>query len=213
MCACVRRPRHMRIISFRYAVNGPTKPQEALSNHEAEYFRQSQASLFWPMTAAPAYRPISLLDTIGKSFERIPLARILQEVSEHGVFRDEQFGFRPKRSTSLQLARHVERVTRNFGERRLTGAIFLDVPKALDTVWVDGLVYKLTSLNFPSYLVKIITFYLSGRTFEASFQTATDSRRGMLACMSMTCPSPPATWSWLSTRMTRLSLPSLASES
>ena len=42
----------MRYISFRYAVNGPTKPQEALSNHEAKYFRQSQASLFWPHTAA-----------------------------------------------------------------------------------------------------------------------------------------------------------------
>ena len=46
------RPRHTRYISFRYAVNGPTKPQEALSNHEAEYYRQSQASLFWPITAA-----------------------------------------------------------------------------------------------------------------------------------------------------------------
>jgi hypothetical protein len=46
------RPRHMPYISFRYAVNGPTKPQEALTNHEAEYFRQSQASLFWPITAA-----------------------------------------------------------------------------------------------------------------------------------------------------------------
>jgi hypothetical protein len=42
----------MRYISFRYAVNGPTKPQEALSNHEAEYFRQSQAALFWSITAA-----------------------------------------------------------------------------------------------------------------------------------------------------------------
>jgi hypothetical protein len=47
----------MRYISFRYIVNGPTKPQEALSNHEAEYFRQSQASLFWPIrTAAIAYK-------------------------------------------------------------------------------------------------------------------------------------------------------------
>jgi hypothetical protein len=73
----------------------------------------------------------------------------------------------------LQLVRLVERVTRNFGEKRLTGAVFLDVAKAFDTVWVDGLVYKLTVLNFPSYLVRIITSYLSGTTFEASFQSAT----------------------------------------
>jgi hypothetical protein len=45
-------------------------------------------------------------------------------------------------------------VTRNFGEKRLTGAVFLDVAKAFDTVWVDGLLFKLTALYFPSYLVK-----------------------------------------------------------
>jgi hypothetical protein len=114
-------------------------------------------------------------------FKKILLARILKEVSERGLLRDEQFGFRPKHSTSLQLARLVERVTRNSGEKRLTGAVFLDVAKAFDTVWVDGLVYKLTVVNFPSYLVRIIASYLSGRTFEASFQTATSSRRGIRA--------------------------------
>jgi hypothetical protein len=47
-----------------------------------------------------SYRPISLLDTIGKIFEKNLLARIL---------------------TSL------------------TGAVFLDVAKAFDTLWIDGL--------------------------------------------------------------------------
>ena len=37
--------------------------------------------------------------------------------------RDEQFGFRPRQSTSLQLAHLIERITRNFGEKRLTGSI------------------------------------------------------------------------------------------
>jgi len=95
--------------------------------------------------------------------------------------RDEQFGFRPRHSTSLQLARLVERITRNFGEKKLTGAVFLDVAKAFDTVWIDGLIYKLTLLNFPSYVVHTILSYLRDRTFEASFQTATSSRRGMKA--------------------------------
>ena len=99
-----------------------------------------------------SYRPISLLDTIGKLFEKILLVRILQVVNERGLLRDEKFGFRPKHSTSLQLARLVERITRNFGEKKLTGAVFLDEAKAFDTVWIDGLLYKLTILNFPSYL-------------------------------------------------------------
>jgi hypothetical protein len=58
--------------------------------------------------------------------------------------RDEQFGFRRRYSTSLQLARLVERITRDSGEKRLTGAVFLDVAKAFDTVWIDGLLYKLS---------------------------------------------------------------------
>jgi len=37
------------------------------------------------------------------------------------------------------LARLVERITRKFGEKRLTGAFFLDIAKAFDDVWIDGL--------------------------------------------------------------------------
>jgi hypothetical protein len=81
-----------------------------------------------------SYRPISLLDTIGKLFEKILSARILHEVSERGLIRDEQCGLRSRHSTSLKLAPPVERITRNFGGKRLTGAVFLDVAKAFDTV-------------------------------------------------------------------------------
>ena len=92
-----------------------------------------------------------------------------------------QFGFSLKHSTSLQLDRLVERITRNFGENGLTGAVTLDVAKAFDTFWIDGLLYKLTLLKFPSYIVHNISSYLKDRTFEASFQTATSSRRSMRA--------------------------------
>jgi hypothetical protein len=68
----------------------------------------------------------------------------------------------------LQLARIFERITRNFGEKRLTGAVFLYVAKAF-----DGLLYKITLLNFPSYIVHTISSYFKDRTFEESFQTAT----------------------------------------
>ena len=116
---------------------------------------------------------MSLLDTIGKLFEKILLNRILLEVSVRGLMREEQFEFRPRHSTSLQLARLVERITRNIGEKRLTGAVFLDVAKAFDNIWMDGLIYKLTLLKFPSYIVHTISSYVRGWTFETSFQTAT----------------------------------------
>jgi len=37
------------------------------------------------------------------------------------------------------LARLIERITRNFGEKRLTGAVFLDMAKSFDTVWINRL--------------------------------------------------------------------------
>jgi hypothetical protein len=64
--------------------------------------------------------------------------------------RDEKFWFIPRHITSFQLARLDERITRIIDEKKLTGAVFLDVAKAFDTVWIDGLLYKLTLLNFPS---------------------------------------------------------------
>ena len=128
-----------------------------------------------------SHRPICLLDTIGKLFEKILLTRILHEIGEHGLLRDEQYGFRPRHSTSLQLARLFEQITRNFCVRRLTGAVFLDMANFFDTVWIEGLLYKLIVLNFPSYLVHIISSYLRGRTFQASFMTTTSSRCGIRA--------------------------------
>jgi hypothetical protein len=129
-----------------------------------------------------SYRTISLLDTIGKLFEKILLVRVFREVSKRGLLPDQQSGFRPRRSTTFQLARLVEEVNRKVDERRLTGAVFLDVAKAFDTVWVKGLLYKLTVLNFPSYMVKTIS-YLDCQTFQTSFQLATSTcgkRAGVL---------------------------------
>jgi hypothetical protein len=53
-------------------------------------------------------------------------------------------------------------------EKRLTGAFFPDVAKAFDTAWFYGLLYKLTVLNFLSYLVKTISSYLHGLMFAVS---------------------------------------------
>jgi hypothetical protein len=49
---------------------------------------------------------------------------------------------------TAQLTRLVEKVARNMGEKGLTDAVLLDVTKAFDTAWVDGLRYK-QSLIFP----------------------------------------------------------------
>ena len=104
----------------------------------------------------------------------------MAEIKSQGLLRDEQFGL----STTLQLARQVERVKRNFDEKRLTGEVFLDVAIAFNSVWIVALLFKPTILEFPSYLVKVITSYLHSRTFLAAFQPATSSCRVIRAVVA-----------------------------
>lgn len=73
-----------------------------------------------------SYRPISHLYTTGKVYEYILLTRILSEVSAPGYSAMSNMDSYPN-STSLQLARLVERLTRNFDEKLLTDAVFPDV--------------------------------------------------------------------------------------
>lgn len=81
------------------------------------------------------------------------------------------FGFRPKRSTALPLARRFGRVTRNSGERRLNGLAILYVGKAFDTIRVDSFIYKLAVLNLLSYLLKSFYYiYDTGRIKRLSVQ-------------------------------------------
>ena len=72
-------------------------------------------------------------------------------------------------------ARLVERVKRNFDEKRLTGEAIIDVAKAFYSVWIEDLLFKITVLEFPSYLVKIITPLPTLSHFVAAFQAATSS--------------------------------------
>jgi hypothetical protein len=105
-------------------------------------------------------------------------------VSGRWLQRNEQFAFKLKHYTALQLAHLVEIVSRNFDEKRMADAGFLDVARAFDIVWVDCLLNKLALLNFPSYLVKTICSSLHGRTFEAYLQRAPSTCRFMRTGMA-----------------------------
>lgn len=112
------------------------------------------------------YRPISLLPTLSKIFEIIILNRIKEFENKNKIMVDEQFGFRQNRSTVQQLARITNYISNGFNINKSTAMLLLDIEKAFDTVWHQGLIYKLHNMNLPLYLTKIIQKYLTNRKFK-----------------------------------------------
>lgn len=49
--------------------------------------------------------------------------------------------------------------------------IILDVQNAFNSVWHEGLIYKLVTLGFPTYIVKIVSSFLENRKFRVSVKT------------------------------------------
>jgi hypothetical protein len=109
------------------------------------------------------YRPISLLSSISKVFERIILKRLNTFVSTQNVLPNHQFGFRAAHSTSHQLNRVVRHVKNKIGWSQSTGMLLLDVKKAFDSVWHDTLLHKLIHQGGCNiFLARIIHSFLSG---------------------------------------------------
>eukprot|EP00102_Acyrthosiphon_pisum_P027246 XP_016664456.1 PREDICTED: RNA-directed DNA polymerase from mobile element jockey-like [Acyrthosiphon pisum] len=111
-----------------------------------------------------SYRPIILLSSIAKVFEIIILAK-LKSKTEH-LIREEQFAFRKQHSTTLQLLKLTDELCKNRNDKKITPAIFLDVEKAFDKVWHEGLLNKLLKIGTPIHLVKLIESFLSSRCFN-----------------------------------------------
>lgn len=122
-----------------------------------------------------SYRPISLLSSVGKIFEKVLLVRLLK--AHKNTIPDCQFGFKPEHNTVLQLSRLAHDIRCNFNDKKSTGMLLLDMEKAFDTVWHDGLIHKLRITNTPVYLTKILDSYLSGRSFSVKVNQERSSVR------------------------------------
>jgi hypothetical protein len=115
-------------------------------------------------------RPISLLSTTGKLFEKVILKTLQKHIDERGVINVSQFGFHARHSTTLQYMSLTYHVTFNFNNKMSTVAVFLDIEKAFDTTWHSGLLYKLSKLEFPTSLINLIGSFLSQRKFRESVE-------------------------------------------
>ena len=114
------------------------------------------------------FRPISLLCNLGKVLESI-VTSLYSWAESTNLLPSEQSGFRKKRSVNDKLFQLTQIVAQQFAKRRTQrlGAIFLDVEKAFDRVWHNGLRFKLLNLNLPPLLTRWISNFLKDRVVQA----------------------------------------------
>ena len=96
-------------------------------------------------------------------FEKLLFDVIYDHLSKHELKSSHQSGFRPGESTINQLLLIAHNIYRAFDETpsREIRAIFLDLSKAFDTVWHEGLIYKLKANGLSGNILKILKEYLS----------------------------------------------------
>lgn len=89
---------------------------------------------------------------MSKILERLILKILQTNLEENDILIDEQYGFRPNHSKTLQLAKLLDDI--NIGHHNLKNTLLvtLDVKKALDSVWNDRLIHKLMMYRFPTQL-------------------------------------------------------------
>ena len=96
-------------------------------------------------TLTTNYRPISILSTFAKIFQKCTYTRLYNYFSSKNLFSSEQFGFRQRHSTTLAVTDIpvYNRILHNAEQKKFTCALFLDLKKAFDTVNHSILLQKL----------------------------------------------------------------------
>ena len=111
------------------------------------------------------YRPVSLLLISRKSFERFVFNLLYKLVEENSLFCSNQSEFRKTDSYVNQLLSIVNEIYESFDNfpSLETRSEFLDMSKAFDRVWHEGLIYKLKTIGVSNNLLTLFKSSLDNR--------------------------------------------------
>lgn len=118
---------------------------------------------------ATGYRPLCMIDTVGKLLEKI-ICRRLETILERDGLSDRQFGFRKGRSTVdameavITVAKEAISGDRWFeGDKEYCAIITLDVKNAFNSADWDATLAALDERSVPGYLMELIVDYFKDR--------------------------------------------------
>lgn len=110
------------------------------------------------------YRPISTLSIFSKVFEKLIVDRLLNFFGRHNLLYKFQYGFRQTCSTATALTELVDYIVSKVDNKKIVGALFIDLKKAFDTLNHGILLDKLNYCGIRGVANNLVESYLSGRS-------------------------------------------------
>jgi len=104
------------------------------------------------------YRPISLLPSISKIYEKVVFKRLYTFLDNNDLIYESQYGFRPKHSTIDAIIEFINKVCTAIEKSETSVGVFLDLSKAFDTIDHNILLNK---LNFYGIRGKALDWFRS----------------------------------------------------
>ena len=111
------------------------------------------------------YRPISLLPIFAKVFEKVIYKSLYEYFQKNSFLSINQSGFRSGDSCISQLIAITHELYRSMDATPSleTRGVFLDISKAFDKVWHEGLLFKLKCYGVEGGILKLLENYLHNR--------------------------------------------------
>ena len=109
------------------------------------------------------YRPVSLLCTLSKVFEKVMYNRLISFLEREKILYEKQFGFRKKHSTYMALMILIDKLIKSLEKGEYILGIFLDFSKAFDTVDHSILITKLNHYGIRGIALDWFVSYLNNR--------------------------------------------------
>ena len=129
-----------------------------------------------PSYADPkAYRPIALLNTLGKLFSSIIADDLSHFCETRGVLPNNQFGGRPARTTTDSMILMTHRIKEKWRQKKVVSVLFLDVQGAFPNVVKEVLIHNMRARSVPSEYVNLVDLMLTGRKTRLSFDDYTSN--------------------------------------
>ena len=116
-------------------------------------------------------------------FEKLIFDNLYEYVFGNNFISDKQSGYRKGDSTVKQLLSITHEIHKAFDNSQELRAVFLDISKAFDTVWHDGLIFKLERIGIEGEMLNIIKSFLSNRkqrvTIDGKYSEWVDVEAGV----------------------------------